>query len=319
MGAGSVPKTLANCASLGKMLVIENVILAEAMVACAAGTVPKLQLRKVRICAAADSTLVAVAPLGLLFFLLADGGFEPDGLTGILASDTEAKLRQQVCDAVPEKDGVDQPDGQHIQQIPESKLQNVHDCQHYIQHRQPFSLDGKNKLNADHGGWVQGSESQEQDIVEGAGADIRGLVPQETDEGKHHHQGRGAQVKECEFGGPPVFFHRGADGVIEEQTHQNPEGAAALWRDQPGHQPPDLPVQHQLHAKVQHSGSGALGEEVQQIDGGSDKDHIPHQIWDTEAGMGQGKPIHGVVQFSQRESLQYDNHEPLYPLLLEKS
>ena len=107
MGAGSAPKTLANCALLGKMLVVENVILAEAVVARAAGAVPKLQLRKVRIGAAADGTLMAVAPLCLLFLLLADSGFELNGLAGILMPDMEAELRQQVCDTVPEKDDVD--------------------------------------------------------------------------------------------------------------------------------------------------------------------------------------------------------------------
>ena len=140
---------------------VENVILTEAMVSGAAGAVPELQLGVVGVGSSAHSALVAIAPLRLLFLLLADGGLELNGLAGILVPDTETELRQQVRDAVPEKDGVDQPDGQQIQQIPETKTEDVQDRQHHIQHRQPFGLDRKNELDADHSGGVQGGEGQE--------------------------------------------------------------------------------------------------------------------------------------------------------------
>ena len=143
------------------MLVVENVILTEAMVAGAAGAVAELQLGVVGVGSSAHSALVAIAPLRLLFLLLADGGLELNGLAGILVPDTETELCQQVRDAVPEKDGVDQPDGQQIKQIPKPELENAQDRQHHIQHRQPLGLDGENELNTDHSGGVQGGEGQE--------------------------------------------------------------------------------------------------------------------------------------------------------------
>ena len=65
---------------LCEMLVVEDVVLAEAMVSGAAGAVPELQVGIVRVGPAAHLALVAVAPLRLLFLLLADGGLELDGL-----------------------------------------------------------------------------------------------------------------------------------------------------------------------------------------------------------------------------------------------
>lgn len=64
---------LRGCCLFGKVDVIEDVVLAEAVVARAPGAIAELQIREVGIGTSADGTLMAVAPLGLLLFLLADG------------------------------------------------------------------------------------------------------------------------------------------------------------------------------------------------------------------------------------------------------
>ena len=79
-----------------KVLVIENVVGAEAVIALTLGAVAELQLRVVGVRTAADLAPVAVAPLRLRPLLLPDGGLELDGLPGALAAlDT-----QQVFDVL---------------------------------------------------------------------------------------------------------------------------------------------------------------------------------------------------------------------------
>ena len=65
------------------MLMIKNMVLAEAVITLTAGTIAKLQVRPFRVCASADSAFVAIAPFRLLLPLLADGGLELDGLVGV--------------------------------------------------------------------------------------------------------------------------------------------------------------------------------------------------------------------------------------------
>ena len=82
------------------VLVMENMVGTEAVIALAFGTVPEFQLRMIGIRAAADFTLVAVAPLRLRPLLLADGGFKLNGLPGPLV----ALDAQHFLDVLPEKD-----------------------------------------------------------------------------------------------------------------------------------------------------------------------------------------------------------------------
>ena len=100
------------------MFVIENVVLTEAVVTGAAGTIPEFQLRMICVCAAADITFMPVSPLCFLFFLLTNSRFELNRLRRVLMPDLKAEFAQQVCDPVPEENGVREPDSQqHRQQI----------------------------------------------------------------------------------------------------------------------------------------------------------------------------------------------------------
>ena len=66
------------------MYMVENMILAETVVSLAAGAIAKLQIRPLRIRAAADGALMAVTPLLLPPLLLLGGGLKLDGLMGDL-------------------------------------------------------------------------------------------------------------------------------------------------------------------------------------------------------------------------------------------
>ena len=70
----------AGCALFCEVLVVENVVRTEAVIALTLGAVPELQFRVVGVRAAADFALVAVAPLRLCLLLLPDGGLELNGL-----------------------------------------------------------------------------------------------------------------------------------------------------------------------------------------------------------------------------------------------
>ena len=85
------------------MLVVEDVILAEAVVSGAAGAVPEFQVGIVRVGAAAHGALVAVAALRLLFLLLANGGLELDGLVGVPVAGCLSPGAKRLRQVVPEE------------------------------------------------------------------------------------------------------------------------------------------------------------------------------------------------------------------------
>ena len=67
-----------------EMLMVKNVVRAEAVIALTLGAVAEFQLRVVGVRAAADLAFVAVAPLRFRPLLLPDSGLESDGLPGAL-------------------------------------------------------------------------------------------------------------------------------------------------------------------------------------------------------------------------------------------
>ena len=75
------------------MLVIENVVLAEAVIPRAAGAVPERKLRMVGVRPAADLALVAVALTAGLFRLLFRGLLELDGSGRALVPGEKADVR----------------------------------------------------------------------------------------------------------------------------------------------------------------------------------------------------------------------------------
>ena len=89
---------------LCEVLVVENMVGAEAVVACAAGAVAELQIGEVCVCAAADGALVAVAPVGLFLALLPHGGLELDGLVAVLMPCAAALVAKGGLEIRPEKD-----------------------------------------------------------------------------------------------------------------------------------------------------------------------------------------------------------------------
>lgn len=89
---------------LCKMDVTENVVFTETVIPCAAGTIAELQIRELRVRAAADLTFMAIALLPGLFLLLPDGGFEVNGLMGMLMPGPSPPIGDFVRNIRPEED-----------------------------------------------------------------------------------------------------------------------------------------------------------------------------------------------------------------------
>ena len=301
------PQDRASGCSLGKMGVVEDVILAEAVIARALGAVPELQVREVGVRAAADLALVAVALLLGFLFLLLYSGFEMDGLGRVLMPDGKAEFPQQVCDPVPEEHQIYQQHGQQLGQGEQSRPQTVAEQivarQNYIEHRQPLGLDRKDQIDADQRVGVQGGKGQKQDLVEVPAGDHRKRRPQGADHAEDHHQHGGCQIEQGEFGGAPVLLNGSADEVVEGQADEDPEQGAVGGQEHPGDQPPQLSPQDEIRVKVQHIAGVAVGEQVQHEHHGHDPHQELHQIRNAEAGMAVCEPVHRGVQFSQVQNL----------------
>ena len=85
------------------MLVVEDMVLAEAVVSGAAGAVAEFQVGDIRVGPAADGALVSVALLGLLLLLPADGAFKLDGLMGVPVPGEAPPPVHLVHDVAPEE------------------------------------------------------------------------------------------------------------------------------------------------------------------------------------------------------------------------
>ena len=290
------------------MRVVEDVVLAEAVVARALGAIAELQVREVRVRAAADLTLVAVALLLGLLPLLLHRGLELDGLVGVLMADGKAELPQKVPDPVPEEHQIHQPDGQQLgqreQRRPHAGAEQVIQGQHHVQRRQPLGLDRQDQIDADQCVGVQGGKGQEQDLVEIAAADDGKRRPQHADHAEHHHQHGAGQIEQGELGGAPVLLDGGADKVVEGQADEDPEQRAVGGQEHPGDQPPQLSLQNELCVEIQHIAGVVVGEQVQHKYHGHDPHQKLHQVRNAEAGMLQAKAVHAVAEFSHSEALQ---------------
>ena len=192
-------RLLGGCLSLRKMLVLENVVLTEAVVPCTAGTVPEFQLWVAGIRPTADGTLVAIAPFSILLFLLANGGLKLYGLLGVLMPETETKFRQQIPDAIPEENKIGEPDtkihGQHKNQVSKSVFENIINSEYDIQRCQPLGLNGDDELDADHGGRKQSGEYQKENIIQHTVGDVGIIRPQQADKSENNGYNDTREVK----------------------------------------------------------------------------------------------------------------------------
>lgn len=298
---------LRGCCLFGKVDVIEDVVLAEAVVARAPGAIAELQIREVGIGTSADGTLMAVAPLGLFLLLLADGGLKVYGLLRALVPGEEADIGQYIPNAVPEEHGIHQPHRyQAGQQGGKQELyrigvhtDDVVEGQEHIQDSQPLGLDGQYEIQADQGIGIKGGKGQEKNVVEVAVGHHRPGRPQPAQKGKCHCQHNTGKIKQCELGAAPVLFNGGTDEVVEKQPHYHPDDPVILGNENPGQKAPDLTAENGLGIKGQDGGSGILGKGVQKKDRCGDDDHIAHQTGDAEPGVVEAKAVDGVREFPQ--------------------
>lgn len=128
--------------SFAEVLVVEDVVLAEAVIAGTAGAVPELQVGVVGVGAAADLAFVAVTLFRFLFQLLADGGFEVDGLMGGLVPGSSPAVGDLVGNVGPEEHEEIQKSHHRQQRTQEIQLDQVLDHNdgkdHAVQQGQPI-------------------------------------------------------------------------------------------------------------------------------------------------------------------------------------
>ena len=86
------------------MDVVKNMLFAEAVIACTAGTVAELQIWEIGVCAAADLTFMAISLFTCFFLLLPDGGVKVNGLMGTLMPGPPPPIRDFIRNIRPEKD-----------------------------------------------------------------------------------------------------------------------------------------------------------------------------------------------------------------------
>ena len=86
------------------MLVVENVVLAEAVIPRTAGAIPELEVGIVRIRPSADAALVVIALFPGLFCLLLGGVLELNGLVGIAVSGIAPMAGHCIGNFRPEED-----------------------------------------------------------------------------------------------------------------------------------------------------------------------------------------------------------------------
>ena len=287
------------------MLVGENVIGAEAVVACAAGTIAELQIGIVGVGAAAHGALVAIAPLGFLFLLLAHGGLEVDGLPGGPVADPTGAVGDDVVEIRPEKDQEVHQRHHRQQRVDEVKAQqgeeDLQDEPDGVNGGDPLDLDGEDEKDHLHIG-IEGGEGQEHGhgyIARAVDAGVaESIVADDAGEDGQRHAG---EIIEVELGGAPFPLEKIADEVAEVQRQQQPQRTCGSGDEDEGHKTPDLTPQDHSPVKRQKRDGAVRGELQQQIYKSGTENDVAHQTRNAETGMQAGKTLHRVMQFFHLE------------------
>ena len=293
---------------LCEMLVVEDVVLAEAMVSGAAGAVPELQVGVVRVGPAAHLALVAVAPLRLLFLLLADGGLELDGLVAGLVPGPAPAVADLVGDGGPEEhEEVQQGHhgGQGAQDVqPQQAPQHAQGEEHAVGDGQPFHLDRDDEHDEEPGLRVQHGKGEEQGQIDVIRAGhVGAAVDQAENDAGEDGERHAGEVIEVELGRAPFPFQGTANHVVKIQKQHQPDntvlGDIARHEDE-RHQPPQLAAFDGGPVKGEEVDGAVPGEYGQQVDDGVAGHDPQHEVGDAEPGMLPGEAVHRGVQFFQR-------------------
>ena len=271
-------------------------ILAEAVIPRAARAVAELQLRMVRIGAAAHGAFVAVrgalllAADALRLALEVHGLADLPGPPEVYGAEEHIPAEEQIVER--------RHDRQKIER--EAEREDLIDKVRRVRHGEPLDLD-RDDVHEQHPlvGIVR-CEREEHRKIDELRADAHRDAAEQIDEkgvqDREHHTGEEVHV---ELGLSPLALHRGADEVIEIEEQQPPD-AAGVRDEHEGHQPPDLPAQDHLRIereKIAHR-AGAVHQRQQPDDGVAD-DEIAHEIFHAETRMADAvalDPTHECFQ-----------------------
>lgn len=205
---------------LGKVFVVEDMIQAEAVIPCAAGTVAEFQIGVGGVCSAADSALVAITTFAFLFLLLADSRFELDRLvTGLMAGSVSAPCQftgnvvpkkykevQQGHNGQKSKQGI----GEQITDDCDGKDSSVSPCQ-------PLDFYGDEEEQQELSIRIQHGEGKEQGhvhVVYTGDMDVH-TENQTCDDAYEQGEGNTGKIVQIEFCGTPFPFQRGSNHIIQ--------------------------------------------------------------------------------------------------------
>ena len=278
------------------MHVVEDMLLAVAVVARALGAVAELHVGVVRVCLAADAALVGVA---LLPLLLPDRFAELDRLGSAVGLDLVGlPLEHGGEEHEQVQQGHDGHEG-HPPQPEHGVADHADGVERRLEPGHPFHFDGDDVVDPDHGvGVVQGVGEKERGVDVGGPVDRHGdPVDQIGQDRGQSRQQRAAEIVDGEFGAAPVPLQSLPQPVVEETREQQPDAAAGGQKNK-GDDPPDLALEHGGGVHGQKA-QAAPGEQIQKIDDHVGAHDIAHQPRQGETGMQGAEAVNGVAQLSQ--------------------
>lgn len=271
------------CELLGEVGVIEDVLLAVAVVTGALGAVTELEIGIVGICLSADGAFVVIAALLLLFM---HGLAELDRLrtmSGFFKVNTAAKLRReeykQICKS---------NDRHHCKtEIAGKEIRNHRDrIQCAFKPCDPFHFERDHKENINCGFSVENRVGKEH-----CGIDILGTgnlngqsIDQIDKDCGHSGKKNAAEVVNCEFCSSPDAFQRGSQPVVEHTRDQQPDAAAA-GEEKVGENAPDLAAKDGGRFQCEKVQRSSAGKHLKKIERNIGNNHITHQTGDAQTGV----------------------------------
>jgi len=254
--------------------VIENMLFAVAVIACALGTVAELQVRVLGIRFAAYSTLVMISFLLLLFldcFAELDCfrsmlGFDVVGSAVQLGGEKDEEVHQSNC-------------GKHSHA--QHTLENIHQsgCQVHDAFKpcDPFHFQGDDHEQSNHRLAVIERISEEHgrvDIV--CAADTkRDSINQEDENGTQSSKKRTAEIVDREFCAAPDLFKRSSQPVVEHTGDQKPDTSAGR-EDDIGNRTPDFTAENGCGFQGKKVQGSAASKHLQKIYGDIGSDNVSH-------------------------------------------
>ena len=288
------------------MHVVEDVILAEAVIPGALAAIAELEVGVVCIRPAADGALVVVRRLLCLLRPLL-GLPELHGLTGCLV----LRPLAEVVDLRPDEHREVQQRHHrqhHVGPVMRADApDDVKGEQRAVQIRQPLHLHREDEEQQHRGVREQEGEGKEHGQVHVARARHRQVGVAGEQAGQHraqHRQQHTAEVVEVELGGAPLALQGRADPVVEIQGDEQAQRRGVARHEHEGDDAPDLAVEQGVQVerqKAQRVGVVALGQQHEDVHRHVAGDDDAHQVGNAETGMRRAEPLHPIIQFFQGE------------------